>query len=862
MVVSNGQYGPTSDKGTKTTAYAPYVNGKPMKMIVKNGRRVTFDPFTIENQAVRDFVHGEYYYSGYWKNANEKTQPNKVQKHLAVVGNPGYYNGKVSRDTVKVNAADWTSKCRAVPFAITNFGTGKTLTVKNNSRTMTFQNPEPVTMVQNLVPGNAEWYVTNSGSSTKLEQGTVRVAGQLRMIYVPHVGNVRDIGGWPVVDGNNVIVNRVAYNRVLRGATTMPPYDETDIKEDCRILVNEVGVTMQIDLQDDKMDADAGIYNVPRTSVMSTIKSGFDFRTLHNDSSNPTYSSPGMQSYKKFFLTVNDAEAKKVYKWLSEHLSANQKNCAYINCYSGKDRTGCTIALLLALCGCEEDSIIKDWELSNFWNWNCQYSREDSGQWLTIDRVYSSNSQFYNRDDIEVYTTRRRLGLWFKMLDYIGGSTLAEKAKNYLLSLGLTSDEINSLKRSLIKPMDIQSFIGDFTITCNYERYGEYHLGTGYYCARKDLMVDGSGKVKSNIGSDMCCTEYIPLDGHKRISTNAGRAGEVVVALYDSNHAFKKALTTNSSGVYDCSGYAYAVINYPYKTPTDIVLIEEPSATPIDWNKIASWSGEKFMTTPYTAPLSPLTQSFMRSKVQGAANFGKWLVQAFEENRYLALIDLEAKSMVKVFEINSAKVDKWHNNSIAFGVRKIQDSDEMPLLYLSSGFTLADGKNKLAAYRIYQDGGEWKAELKQTIILDGLASADGDPMSDMAIDREAGVLYVGKATMRRFRLDAIPNDEVVTLTVADAVDEIKYTWGDAKNSANNGFMVHDGKMIHLAGGPNYQAANVMYLVVSDLNTPSDRHIINMKDLGYWQAEPEGMFVYNGEFYVVYPQFVLKVEFND
>lgn len=546
MIASKG---PIEDMGTRGKTYMPMKSGMPLKMIVSEGRRISFDPYSIENQAIRGFVHDEYYYNGYYKVANEKTAPTKVKNHTGIVGYAGYYGG-IKSEGVKENASDWTSKCRAIPFALKSYGTGKVLTIENNGRTMTVNNPEPVTMVYNLVPGKARYYVTANGSSTKLDNGTIEVTGQERMIYLPHVGNTRDIGGWPVVDGNNVCVGNVMYNRVIRGAALMPPYDGTDITEDCRILADEVGVTMQIDIQN-SLDG-----NIPRETVMD--KSKVIFHNMHNESSDPSYRSPGLASYSTFFDADNDVEALKVYRWLAGHLSENDTNCAYVNCYSGKDRTGVAMATLLALCGCEEDSIIKDWELTNFWNWCAMAEYDKPTDRMAIDYTDSKGG-------------RRKLSLWFKNLDTFAGNNYAEKAVSYLKSIGLSVSEINSLRSSLTK-VDLFSLNQDFDIYCNAGGYGEYRYESGNaFLSRRNLMVDNYGKVVSKPGSGMCCTGYVNIDGFSSITVDNCAAG-VVIAFYDINHTFKKymSVSKNGSNTFANNGYAYAVINYPYDIPTTI----------------------------------------------------------------------------------------------------------------------------------------------------------------------------------------------------------------------------------------------------------------------------------------------------
>lgn len=167
---------------------------------------------------------------------------------------------------------------------------------------------------------------------------SMKVEGQLRMIYAKRVYNVRDIGGWLCTGGH------MAYGKVIRGAELGGLKDTTrdDVNADIESLTKVVGITTELDIR--------GSSEYSKSPLGVKLLTG------------KTY---GMGGYASFF--TSGAAIKSILTAIVEE--AEKGGCTYVHCAQGADRTGLVCMIIEALCGCSEDSIIKDWELTGF----CDY---------------------------------------------------------------------------------------------------------------------------------------------------------------------------------------------------------------------------------------------------------------------------------------------------------------------------------------------------------------------------------------------------------------------------------------------------------------------------------------------------------
>lgn len=230
-----------------------------------------------------------------------------------------------------------------------------------------------------------------SDGSVQTSSGTFKTTQTPRFINIDGAVNVRDIGGWRT-DDNKVIKQGMIY----RGS-------EIDARQVKDFAISENGV--------DTMRNTLG------------IKSDFDLR--NKDEGLPKYSPIGKDIkhnvYSIYEYNLSDtSNVKETYKKLFSDLAKSKNYPVYLHCTYGIDRTGTVSFMLEALLGMSEENLIREYELS--------------GLYYTDLNPRDKNSNFnkFLND--------------FKSLD---GSTMQEKAENYLISCGVTENEISNIKNLL-----------------------------------------------------------------------------------------------------------------------------------------------------------------------------------------------------------------------------------------------------------------------------------------------------------------------------------------------------------------------------------------------------------------------------
>ena len=192
--------------------------------------------------------------------------------------------------------------------------------------------------IRNLVPQQTYNYILK-GDGAELSKGTIHTEGNLRMMYVPSISNVRDLGGWTAADGR-----KVRYGKVYRGGELNGDHvaTQTDIQR-----LKDYGVGAEIDLRIDADNKGAGVsvfgFTKPETFYYANAND-FHFENMSDETSHGHWRD-------EFNLTVNNlAQGKSVY----------------FHCIWGADRTGLYAMLLEGLLGLPVDAIYKDYELTSY----------------------------------------------------------------------------------------------------------------------------------------------------------------------------------------------------------------------------------------------------------------------------------------------------------------------------------------------------------------------------------------------------------------------------------------------------------------------------------------------------------------
>lgn len=208
-----------------------------------------------------------------------------------------------------------------------------------------------------------------------------------RWIQAEGLSNIRDIGGWSVNGG------RIRQGLVYRGCEMEFHHAITEGGK--HVLLNELNIKTDLDLREEAV----GKINC------SALGKGVSFVLLP------------AKAYGEFL------EEKTVCKKLFQ-LFCDQKNYPfYVHCWGGADRTGTLIFLLCAVLGMSEQDLFLDYELTSFSIWGER----------------SRNSDLFRSllDGLKRYGTEQ--------------DSINVKCTNFLLSTGITPEQINLFRKILIE---------------------------------------------------------------------------------------------------------------------------------------------------------------------------------------------------------------------------------------------------------------------------------------------------------------------------------------------------------------------------------------------------------------------------
>jgi len=184
--------------------------------------------------------------------------------------------------------------------------------------------------IYNLAPGATYSYRCMAKDGSLLAGGLVRAKAGVRLLHMPSLRNVRDLGGW-ACDGGTV-----RHGLLLRG-----PAPESAPAADVAELHDRMRVRLEVDLR--------GSDEVPYTT--SRIGADVDYRCIDT----PWYGD-GLQKDEHI---PDYAEAVRTCM-----RAAAYGTTTYIHCSAGADRTGMICAMLEAALGVSEANIDRDYELT------------------------------------------------------------------------------------------------------------------------------------------------------------------------------------------------------------------------------------------------------------------------------------------------------------------------------------------------------------------------------------------------------------------------------------------------------------------------------------------------------------------
>lgn len=243
--------------------------------------------------------------------------------------------------------------------------------------------------VNNLLR-NTKYYVritaTANGITRQAESSFKTADIGPRVMTVGGITNVRDLGGYETSFGKTTL-----QGLAFRGA-------QLDIKGTSRLtaqgaelLGTDIALGLEIDL---RTASETG-------GLTKSIVTSAKYLNSRIGSYTAAFSSDQKELFRQIFASYADVNNYPIY----------------VHCVYGADRTGTVCYILNALLGVDEKTLIQDYEFTTF---------SDAG--------------------LRSAATNAEMKAFLSSFCALSGDTPAEKAENYLLSIGVTSEEISTIR--------------------------------------------------------------------------------------------------------------------------------------------------------------------------------------------------------------------------------------------------------------------------------------------------------------------------------------------------------------------------------------------------------------------------------
>ncbi|KAI9264056.1 tyrosine phosphatase family-domain-containing protein [Phascolomyces articulosus] len=196
-----------------------------------------------------------------------------------------------------------------------------------------------------------------------------------RWIDVEGVKNFRDIGGWPIKDGSGYVRERTVFRSAQLGGIT---------KNGIQTL-RHLGITGVFDFRSDIELKDQSM-RMPEISGITHYQCPMfkdeDFAPEKKEENllNFFQGPEGVfKGYRDMLVKAKD-QYRKIFLYILEH----PDDAIIVHCRMGKDRTGLFFALLLGICGVDDDIIANEFAMTTIGAWEPKKTLEVWAQHLGI----------------------------------------------------------------------------------------------------------------------------------------------------------------------------------------------------------------------------------------------------------------------------------------------------------------------------------------------------------------------------------------------------------------------------------------------------------------------------------------------
>ena len=262
----------------------------------------------------------------------------------------------------------------------------------------------PELSVEHLYTGRTYYWFVDAVYSTytvRSEVFSFMTQKTPRTVDIEGVSNSRDIGGYLTLDGKRIKQGLVYRSAKLDQITELGRYT----------LINVLGVKTDLDLRGDRND-----YYKNATHPVEELN--------HIVVACPWYSTGSNHIWLDDYNKAEFAKAIKVF--------ADPDNYPIIfHCSLGRDRTGTLAMVLEGLLGVDENTLMMEYELSVF------------SYWGTNGSTKYNNGLRNNIHDTYLYINNN-----------YEGDTFSEKVEDFLLEIGVTAEEIASIKNIMLEEVE------------------------------------------------------------------------------------------------------------------------------------------------------------------------------------------------------------------------------------------------------------------------------------------------------------------------------------------------------------------------------------------------------------------------
>lgn len=326
-----------------------------------------------------------------------------------------------------------------------------------------------------LIPDTVYYYEIADNGGKATERGTITTDKTfLRNINVAGARNIRDLGGWTTENNDKVV-----YGKIYRGAKLNLRNGNPGITDAGKKTMREdLGIKTEIDLRgsDDggqtecEFDPTANYYKIPLNQY-----------------------DPALTGSKEAFRRIFDV------------LADENNYPIYFHCNAGADRTGTLAYLISGLLGVSYRNLTKDFELTSF-----------GGQGPRLRSAIKSDASGF--DDTGVYQNdKSNYVAWGKLnkaMQSYTGETLADKIENYLLSAGVTQNQINTVRAIMLDPDELKDDPLSQAATCTQSGVKVYNFA-GRKMTVTSPAVGHDFNVANGVATCNNCkktAEYLPID--------------------------------------------------------------------------------------------------------------------------------------------------------------------------------------------------------------------------------------------------------------------------------------------------------------------------------------------------------------